>query len=98
MPGDPKLKMYLVPCSCGTTFAVSENYDRQGTPWSRYLKCPNWANRMIPRTAYYNSAISTEDTGRWMSAELSAASGPQVKDRLLCVVCGFLCALRGQRF
>jgi hypothetical protein len=29
---DPtRLKMFLVPCSCGTTFAVSENYDRQGT-------------------------------------------------------------------
>jgi hypothetical protein len=30
---DADLKLYLVPCSCGTTFAVSENYDRQGTAW-----------------------------------------------------------------
>ena len=47
--GDPKLKMYVVPCSCGTTFAVSENYDRQGTAWSRYLKCPNCEKRHDPK-------------------------------------------------
>ena len=38
---DQRLKMFVIPCSCGTTFAVSENYDRQGTAWNRYLKCPN---------------------------------------------------------
>ena len=27
---DKRPKMYLVPCSCGRTFAVSENYDHQG--------------------------------------------------------------------
>ncbi|MCU1270225.1 MAG: hypothetical protein JWN74_1519 [Acidobacteriaceae bacterium] len=34
-------RMYLVPCSCGTTFAVSDNYDRRGTGRTRYLICPN---------------------------------------------------------
>jgi hypothetical protein len=43
------LKMFLVPCSCGTTFAVAENYDRQGTAWSRYLKCPNCGKRHDPK-------------------------------------------------
>jgi hypothetical protein len=46
---DADLKLYLVPCSCGTTFAVSENYDRQGTAWGRYLKCPNCGKRHDPK-------------------------------------------------
>ena len=36
-------RMFLVPCSCGTTFAVAENYDHLGTNWSRfswYLRLP----------------------------------------------------------
>jgi hypothetical protein len=28
---DPPLRMFLVPCSCGMTFAVAQNYDHQGT-------------------------------------------------------------------
>ena len=43
------LKLYLVPCSCGTTFAVPENYDHQGTAWSRYLKCPICCKRHDPK-------------------------------------------------
>ncbi len=47
---DPKdLKMFLVPCSCGTTFAAPRNYDHQGTAWSRYLKCPNCEKRHDPK-------------------------------------------------
>jgi hypothetical protein len=41
--------MFLVPCSCGTTFAVAENYDRQGTAWSRYLICPGCGKRHDPK-------------------------------------------------
>jgi hypothetical protein len=44
-----RLKMFLVPCSCGTTFAVAENYDRQGTAWSRYMKCPRCGKRHDPK-------------------------------------------------
>jgi hydrogenase maturation factor HypF (carbamoyltransferase family) len=44
-----KLRMYLVPCSCGTSFAVSEKYDRQGTPWSRFLICPNCGKHHDPK-------------------------------------------------
>jgi hydrogenase maturation factor HypF (carbamoyltransferase family) len=47
--GDQRLKMFVIPCSCGTTFAVSENYDRQGTAWNRYLKCPNCEKRHDPK-------------------------------------------------
>jgi len=47
---DPSaLKMFLVPCSCGTTFAVAENYDRQGTAWGRYLPCPSCGKRHDPK-------------------------------------------------
>lgn len=42
-------RMYLVPCSCGATFAVSDQYDRQGTQWSRYLLCPNCGKRHDPK-------------------------------------------------
>jgi hypothetical protein len=44
-----ELKLYLVPCSCGTTFAVSEKYDRHATTWSLYLKCPNCGKRHDPK-------------------------------------------------
>jgi hypothetical protein len=45
----PGLRMYLVPCSCGTTFAVAEDRDSKGTGWSRYLKCPKCAKRHDPK-------------------------------------------------
>jgi hypothetical protein len=44
-----ELKVFLVPCSCGTTFAVSENYDRRGTEWSRYLTCQQCGKRHDPK-------------------------------------------------
>jgi len=46
---DPDLNLYLVPCSCGMTFAVSENYDRHGTAWTRYLTCPKCWKRHDPK-------------------------------------------------
>ena len=42
-------RMYLIPCSCGTTFSVAENYDRIGTTWSRYLTCPQCGKRHDPK-------------------------------------------------
>ena len=47
--GDAALRMFMVPCSCGTTFAVPANYDRQGTAWSRYLICPSCGKRHDPK-------------------------------------------------
>jgi hypothetical protein len=43
------LKIYLVPCSCGTTFAVSPKYDRGGTTISRYIPCPKCGKRHDPK-------------------------------------------------
>jgi hypothetical protein len=31
-------RMFLIPCSCGTTFAIAEDFDRQGTPAERFWK------------------------------------------------------------
>jgi hypothetical protein len=44
-----KLRTFMIPCSCGRTFAVAENYDRQGARWSRYLTCPNCGKRHDPK-------------------------------------------------
>jgi len=49
LPKSNRLKMFLVPCSCGTTFVVSENYDRQGTAWTGYLKYPNCGKPHDPK-------------------------------------------------
>jgi hypothetical protein len=57
------LRMYLVPCSCGTTFAVPENYDRQGTTWSRYLKCPTCAKLHDPKNRLLQLGYQRE--GYW---------------------------------
>jgi hypothetical protein len=45
----PSFRMFLVPCSCANSFAVSEEYDRQGTQWSRYLTCPHCGKRHDPK-------------------------------------------------
>jgi len=47
--GEAPLRMFLVPCSCGTTFAVSENYDRMGTAWTWYLIFPSCGKRHDPK-------------------------------------------------
>jgi len=44
-----QFRMYLVPCSCGASFAVSENYDRSGSSWSRYMTCPGCGKRHDPK-------------------------------------------------
>jgi hydrogenase maturation factor HypF (carbamoyltransferase family) len=46
---EPPLRMYLVPCSCGASFAVAEKYDRQGTQWSCYMVCPSCGKRHDPK-------------------------------------------------
>jgi hydrogenase maturation factor HypF (carbamoyltransferase family) len=57
------LLMFLVPCSCGTTFAVAENYDRQGTAWSRYLACPACGKRHDPKNRLLQMGFHRE--GYW---------------------------------
>jgi len=46
---DAPLRIFLVPCSCGKTFAVGEDYDRQGTAWRRYFACPKCGKRHDPK-------------------------------------------------
>jgi len=56
-------RMFLVPCSCGTTFAVAENYDHQGTAWSRYLTCPGCGKRHDPKNRLLQMGFHPE--GYW---------------------------------
>ncbi|MGH9496633.1 MAG: hypothetical protein ACRD3B_16655 [Candidatus Sulfotelmatobacter sp.] len=60
---DKSFRMFLVPCSCGTTFAVAENYDRQGTAWSRYLACPGCGKRHDPKNRLLQMGFHSE--GHW---------------------------------
>ncbi len=57
------LRMFLVPCSCGTTFAVAENYDHQGTAWSRYLTCPGCGKKHDPKNRLLQMGFHPE--GYW---------------------------------
>ena len=56
-------RMFLVPCSCGTTFAVADNYDHQGTAWSRYMKCPGCGKRHDPKNRLLQMGFHPE--GYW---------------------------------
>jgi len=62
-PRDEKLLMFLVPCSCGTSFAVAEKYDRQGTAWGRYLSCPKCGKRHDPKNRLLRVGYQRE--GYW---------------------------------
>jgi hypothetical protein len=71
------LRMFLIPCSCGTTFAVAENYDHQGTAWSRYLVCPGCGKRHDPRNRLLQIGFILKVIGKWTSARLRAAFAPR---------------------
>ncbi|MBI3474691.1 MAG: hypothetical protein HY010_03085 [Acidobacteria bacterium] len=45
----PLPRMFLIPCSCGTTFAIAENFDRQGTHIRSFLPCPGCGKRHDPK-------------------------------------------------
>ena len=64
-PGNPPrpFRMFLIPCSCGTTFAVAENYDRLGTAWSRYMICPGCGKRHDPKNRLLQMGFHPE--GYW---------------------------------
>lgn len=59
----PPLRMFLVPCSCGMTFAVAQNYDHQGTAWGRYLVCPGCGKRHDPKNRLLQMGFHAE--GYW---------------------------------
>ncbi len=46
---EKKLRMFLIPCSCGATFAVSEDFDRKGMHLRSFIPCPNCGKRHDPR-------------------------------------------------
>lgn len=43
------LRMFLIPCSCGLSFAVAENYDRNGMHLRSFIPCPRCGKRHDPR-------------------------------------------------
>ncbi len=57
------LKLYLVPCSCGSAFTVSEDYDRKGTAWGRYLECPSCGKRHDPKNRLLR--LGFQPSGYW---------------------------------
>jgi len=42
-------RMFLIPCSCGTSFAIAEDFDRQGTHLRSFIPCPNCGKRHDPK-------------------------------------------------
>jgi hypothetical protein len=58
-----QLKLFLIPCSCGTTFAVAPGFDDKGTGWSRYLKCPGCGKRHDPKNRLLSIGYQCE--GYW---------------------------------
>ena len=52
--------MFLIPCSCGATFAVSEGYDRRGTHLRSFIPCPNCGKRHDPRNRLLRLDYQTE--------------------------------------
>ncbi len=62
-PAKRQLRMYLIPSSCGATFAVSEDYDHSGTGWSRYLVCPSCGKRHDPKNRLLELGYHTD--GYW---------------------------------
>jgi hypothetical protein len=57
------LRMFLIPCSCGTTFAVGEKYDQHGTTLNRYLVCPGCGKRHDPKNRLLQMGFHRE--GYW---------------------------------
>lgn len=59
--------VYLIPCSCGTVFAVSPEYDQQGSAYSRFLRCPQCGKPHDPRNRLVHLGYHRE--GFWRVEE-----------------------------
>ncbi len=57
------LRMFLVPCSCGTTFAVDAEFDHHGGRWSRYITCPGCGKKHDPKNRLLQVGYQRE--GYW---------------------------------
>lgn len=55
--------MFLIPCSCGTSFAVTADYDRKGSSLSRYIICPKCCKRHDPKNRLLE--IGYQQEGYW---------------------------------
>jgi hydrogenase maturation factor HypF (carbamoyltransferase family) len=44
-----KFRMFVIPCSCGNSFAVAEDYDRRGMHIRSFIPCPKCGKRHDPR-------------------------------------------------
>jgi hypothetical protein len=44
-----RYRLFLIPCSCGTTFAISEDFDHKGMHIRSFIPCPNCGKRHDPR-------------------------------------------------
>jgi hydrogenase maturation factor HypF (carbamoyltransferase family) len=53
-------RMFLIPCSCGTSFAVSEEYDRKGMHLRSFIPCPNCGKRHDPRNRLLSLGYQAE--------------------------------------
>jgi hydrogenase maturation factor HypF (carbamoyltransferase family) len=48
-PTKSQYRMFLIPCICGASFAVAEDYDRKGMHLRSFIPCPNCCKRHDPR-------------------------------------------------
>jgi hypothetical protein len=62
-PPAQSIRMFLVPCSCGTTFAVTDDYDRKGTHIRSFLPCPTCGKRHDPKNRLLQMGFHPE--GYW---------------------------------
>jgi len=58
--GKKSLRMFLIPCSCGASFAVAEDYDRRGMHMRSFIPCPNCGKRHDPRNRVLHLACHRE--------------------------------------
>jgi len=48
-PTPARYRLFLIPCSCGTTFAIPEDFDHKGMHLRSFIACPNCGKRHDPR-------------------------------------------------
>jgi hypothetical protein len=60
---EDRLRLLLVPCSCGANFVVSSGYDQRGSQWDCFLTCPNCGKRHDPRNRLLHLGYHSE--GYW---------------------------------
>jgi hydrogenase maturation factor HypF (carbamoyltransferase family) len=56
-------RMFLIPCSCGVSFAVAEDFDRKGMHLRSFTPCPNCGKRHDPRNRLLT--LDYQNEGFW---------------------------------